>query len=42
MKKIYILEHFDFNSKQIKKINSLGDVTYFEKENEQTNKLMKL
>jgi len=35
MKKIYILEHFDFSDQQIKKLNSLGDVKYFEKANTQ-------
>lgn len=30
MKKIYILEHFDFSAKQIEKLNTLGDVRYFE------------
>lgn len=35
MKKIYILEHFDFTAEQIEKLNSLGNVKYFEKANEQ-------
>ena len=35
MKKIYILEHFDFSAKQIEKLNTLGDVRYFEKANQQ-------
>jgi len=35
MKKIYILEHFDFTDKQLSKLNSLGIVKYFEKANEQ-------
>lgn len=34
MKKIYILEHFDFSAKQLEKLNTLGDVKYFEKANE--------
>ena len=35
MKKIYILEHFDFTDEQMKKLQSLGEVKYYEKANEQ-------
>ncbi|MBQ3502411.1 MAG: hypothetical protein IJA72_01990 [Clostridia bacterium] len=35
MKKIYILEHFDFSEEQMKRLKSLGDVIYFEKANQQ-------
>ena len=35
MKKIYVLEHFDFSAKQIERLNALGDVRYFEKANGQ-------
>ena len=35
MKNIYILEHFDFSEEQMKRLKSLGDVTYFEKANQQ-------
>ena len=31
MKKIYILEHFDFTDEQLKRLNSLGEIRYFEK-----------
>jgi len=34
MKKIYILEHFDFTNEQMSRLNSLGDVKYFEKAND--------
>lgn len=34
MKKIYVLEHFDFNEKQLNKLNSLGEVKYYEKANQ--------
>lgn len=34
MKKIYILEHFDFNEMQLNRLKSLGEVHYFEKANE--------
>ena len=34
MKKIYILEHFDFSAKHIEKLNTIGDVRYFEKANQ--------
>lgn len=34
MKKIYILEHFDFSDSQLKKLKSLGEVLYYEKANE--------
>lgn len=35
MKKIYILEHFDFTMKQVEKLNSIGDVKYYEQANKQ-------
>lgn len=35
MKKIYILEHFDFTMKHIDRLNSIEDVKYYEKANEQ-------
>ena len=35
MKKIYVLEKFDFSSKQLKRLNALGDVIYYEKANEE-------
>ena len=35
MKKIYILEHFDFDDEQMEKLKSLGEVRYYEKANEQ-------
>jgi len=31
MKKIYILEHFDFTTEQLNRLNSLGEIRYFEK-----------
>lgn len=31
MKKIYILEHFDFSEEQMQKLKSLGEVNYYEK-----------
>lgn len=34
MKQIYILEHFDFNQQQMSKLQSLGNVHYFEKAND--------
>ena len=34
MKKIYVLEHFDFNDEQFKRLNNLGEVKYYEKANE--------
>lgn len=35
MKKIYILEHFDFNSEQMDRLKTLGEVIYYEKANEE-------
>ena len=35
MKKIYILEHFDFSDDQMKRLKQLGDVKYFDKANQQ-------
>ena len=35
MKKIYVLEHFDFSDEQMKKLQSLGEVKYYERANEQ-------
>ena len=35
MKKIYILEHFDFSAEQMKKMKALGEVRYFDKANQQ-------
>ena len=35
MKKIYVLEHFDFSDEQMAKLQSLGEVTYYQKANEQ-------
>ncbi len=35
MKKIYVLEHFDFSDEQMRKLQSLGEVKYYEKANEQ-------
>lgn len=35
MKNIYILEHFDFSKEQMKKLQSLGNVKYYEKASEQ-------
>ena len=35
MKKIYILEHFDFSAEQMKKMKALGEVKYFDKANQQ-------
>ena len=34
MKKIYILEHFDFDEMQLNRLKQLGEVHYFEKANE--------
>ena len=34
MKKIYILEHFDFNEEQFSRLKSLGQVKYYEKASE--------
>ncbi len=34
MKKIYILEHFDFDEMQLNRLKSLGEVHYFENANE--------
>ena len=34
MRKIYILEHFDFNEEQFLKLKSLGQVKYFENASE--------
>lgn len=34
MKKIYVLEKFDFTEKQKERLNTLGEVKYFEKANE--------
>lgn len=31
MKKIYVLEHFDFSDEQMKRLKSLGEVKYFER-----------
>lgn len=33
MKKIYILEHFDFDEMQLNRLKQLGEVHYFEKAN---------
>lgn len=33
MKKIYILEHFDFTEEQRIKLNKLGEIHYYEKAN---------
>lgn len=38
MKKIYILEHFDFNEEQLKRLNALGEVHYFENATESEQK----
>lgn len=35
MKKIYVLEHFDFTDEQMKNLQSLGEVKYYAKANEQ-------
>ncbi len=35
MRKIYVLEHFDFTEQQMDKLESLGDVVYYEKANEE-------
>ena len=35
MKKIYVLEHFDFNETQWKRLQTLGEVKYYEKANGQ-------
>ena len=35
MKKIYVLEHFDFTDEQMKNLQSLGEVKYYEKANAQ-------
>lgn len=35
MKNIYVLEHFDFNNEQWTRLNSLGEVKYYEKANEE-------
>lgn len=35
MKKIYVLERFDFTDEQMKNLQSLGEVKYYEKANEQ-------
>lgn len=29
MKKIYVLEHFDFSESQMERLKSLGEVNYF-------------
>lgn len=34
MKKIYILEHFDFDEMQLNRLKQLGEVHYFEKSTE--------
>ncbi len=34
MKKIYVLEKFDFSDEQLKRLNSLGEVKYYNKANE--------
>ena len=35
MKKIYVLEHFDFTDEQMENLQSLGEVKYYENANEQ-------
>jgi len=35
MRKIYILEHFDFSEEQLNKLNTLGEVKYYEKANQE-------
>lgn len=35
MKNIYVLEHFDFSKEQMEKLQSLGNVKYYEKASEQ-------
>ena len=35
MKKIYILEHFDFSEEQLYKLKTLGEVKYYEKANQE-------
>ena len=34
MKKIYVLEHFDFDKEQLERLHSFGDVKYFQKATE--------
>ncbi len=35
MRNIYVLEHFDFTDKQMERLQSLGEVKYYEKANDQ-------
>lgn len=35
MKKIYVLEHFDFTDEQMKRLKNLGEVKYYDKANDQ-------
>ena len=35
MRKIYILEHFDFTAEQMNRLKSLGEVVYYQKANEE-------
>ena len=35
MKKIYVLEHFDFSKEQLDRLNALGEVFYFNKATKQ-------
>ena len=34
MRKIYVLEHFDFSDEQMRRLKSLGEVKYYEKANQ--------
>lgn len=38
MKKIYVLEHFDFNEEQLNRLKNLGELHYFDKANQEEQK----
>ena len=35
MRKIYVLEHFDFTAEQMNRLKSLGELLYYQKANEE-------